>query len=66
MPSSTRRTSNLAQLYPFKVTNLDRADLRLLDLAISYAMDNPAIHFGDIEKIERLRSMLGQVLRQLK
>lgn len=40
----------------------DAADLRLLDLALSYACDNEAIHMGDPDKRARLSAMLERVL----
>lgn len=40
----------------------DAADLRLLDLALSYALDTEAIHMGDPDKRARLGGMLERVL----
>lgn len=37
-------------------------NLRLLDLALSYALDNPAIHMNDTDKIAELRRMHAWVL----
>jgi len=37
--------------------------MRLLDLALSYALDNPAIHMNDPLNLESLREMHVQVLR---
>lgn len=37
--------------------------LRLLDLALSYALDNPGIHFNDRERLNALREMHTKVLQ---
>lgn len=39
---------------------------RLLDLALSYALDNPAIHFNDPAKVTALREMQTTVLEALR
>lgn len=44
----------------------DSADLRLLDLALSYALDTQAIHMNDVAKINRLREMHVRVLNWLR
>lgn len=41
----------------------DAAELRLLDLALAYALDTQEIHMNDVEKINRLRNMHVRVLR---
>lgn len=39
---------------------------RLLDLALSYALDNPAIHQNDPDNVTALREMQTQVLAGLR
>jgi len=46
----------------YKLANLDYQDLQLLDLALSYAIDNSGIHLDDDEKKNRLKVILSQVL----
>lgn len=35
---------------------------RLLDLAIAYALDNPAIHDNDVDNVQRLRRVHQAVI----